>query len=73
MAPHRILTKYSNYADIFYFNLAMNLLENTKINRYIIELIDSKKIFYEPIYTLSLVNFETLKIYIKNHLKIGYI
>ena len=51
----------------------MELFENTKINQYIIELIDNKQPFYRPIYTLSLVELEILKIYIKTHFKISFI
>ncbi len=53
--PTKIPTKYSDYADIFSLNLAMELLENTRINEYTIELIDGKKLSYGPIYALSLV------------------
>ncbi len=51
----------------------MELLENTGINEHAIELIDRKQPFYEPIYTLSLVELETLKTYIKILLKTGFI
>lgn len=51
----------------------MELLENSRMNEYAIELIDGKQSFYEPIYTLSLVELETLKIYIETHLKTGFI
>lgn len=48
----------------------MELPENTSMNMHAI---DGKKPLYEPIYTLSLVKLETLKPYIKTHLKIEFI
>lgn len=35
----KIPTKYADYADIFFVNLAINLPDNTDINNYIIELV----------------------------------
>lgn len=43
------------------------------MNKYIIELINKKQLPYRPIYTLSLVELETLKVYIETHLKTGFI
>lgn len=40
-----------------------------KINGYAIELINNKKFYYGSIYTLSLVELEILKTYIKTYLK----
>ncbi len=51
----------------------MELPENTGINKHVIELIEEKQPLYEPIYALSLVELETLRIYIKTHLKTGFI
>lgn len=51
----------------------MELLENTRLYKYVIELIDGKQSSYGPIYTLSQVELETLKIYIKTYLKIEFI
>ncbi len=51
----------------------MKLSENTNINKYAIELIEGKQPPYGPIYALSLVELETLKIYIKTYLKNGFI
>ena len=41
-APTKVLSKYTNYADIFSFNLAMELPKSTGINEHIIELQDGK-------------------------------
>lgn len=51
----------------------MELSKNTGINKNIIQLIEDNQPLYEPIYTLSLIELETLKGYIKTHLKIVFI
>lgn len=51
----------------------MELPKIIRINEYAIELIDGKQSFYKPIYTLSLIELETLKTYIEAHLKTGFI
>ncbi len=71
--PIKIPTKYSDYTDVFSSDLAMELLENTGMNENAIELIDGKQLLYRPIYTLSLVELETLKTYIETHLKTRFI
>ena len=65
--------EYSDYANIFSTDLAIELLENTNINKYAIELIEGKKLPYGPIYAINLVELETLKTYIKTYLKIEFI
>ena len=51
----------------------MELLENTGMNEHAIELVDGKQSLYKSIYALSPVELETLKAYIKTHLKTGFI
>ena len=51
----------------------MEISENTSINEYAIELVEKKQLLYRLIYTFSLVELETLKTYIENHLKTGFI
>ncbi len=53
--------------------LTIELFENIKINEHVIELIDGKQPPYRPIYTLSPVELETLKAYIKTHLRTEFI
>lgn len=43
------------------------------MNKYVIELIDRKQLFYKPIYALRLVELEILKAYLKTHPKTGFI
>ena len=72
-APTEIPSEYADYADVFSFDLAMELPENTGINEYAIELVEGKQPPYGPIYSLSPVELETLKTYIETHLKTGFI
>lgn len=58
-----------NYTEVFFFDLVMKLFKNTGINEHVIKLIEKKQLSYEPINTLSLVEFETLKTYIETHQK----
>ena len=51
----------------------MELPENMGINKHTIELIDGKQPPYRPIYAFNPVELETLKIYIKTHLKTRFI
>ena len=51
----------------------MELPENIETNEHAIKLIDSNQSFYGSIYTLSLVELETLKIYIRTYLKTEFI
>lgn len=62
-----------NYANDFSANLVMELLKNTGINKYAIELIEGKQPIYGLIYSLSLLELETLKAYIEIHLKTRFI
>ena len=69
----KVPSKYSDYADIFSFDLTMKLPKNIGINEHAIKLQDSKQPPYGPIYTLEPVKLETLKTYIKTYLKTGFI
>ncbi len=66
--PTKNLAEYSDYADVFSSDLALELPENTRMNEHAIELIDGKQPPYGLIYALSPVELETLKAYIKTHL-----
>lgn len=69
----KILAKYADYVDIFSVDLAMVFSKTTNIIKHIIKFIKDKQLPYSPIYTLSLVKLEILKVHIKTHLKIGFI
>ena len=51
----------------------MELLENTGINEHAIKLEKSKQPPFGPIYSLGLVELETLKTYIETNLANGFI
>ena len=65
--------KYSNFADIFSKELAEVLPERTGINKHTIKPEDGKKPPYEPIYSLTPVELETLQTYIKTNLANSFI
>ncbi len=51
----------------------MEILENNGMNEHAIKLIEGKQLPYGPIYTLSTMELEILKAYIKTQLKTGFI
>lgn len=69
----KILPKYEDYANIFLVDLAMELPKIIGINKHVIKLINGKQPLYRPIYSVSPVELETLKAYIKTHLKMRFI
>lgn len=71
--PTKIFSEYTEYSDVFFANLALELPKNIDINKHPIELIEGKQLPYWPIYSLSLVQLKTLQTYIKTHLKTGFI
>ena len=72
-APTKVPSEYADYADIFSFDVAIELPENNNINKHAIELEVGKQPPYGPIYSLRLVKLKTIKTYIKTHLKTGFI
>ena len=73
MAFIKVPVKYSNYSNIFLAKYVAELPENTKINKYTIALEESKQPLFGSIYSLKLVELETLKTYIKTNLANGFI
>ena len=69
----RIPDKYLDFADIFSEAKVLVLPEHTELNEHAINLEDDNHPSYESIYSLGPVELETLKTYIKTHLKIGFI
>ena len=72
-APTKVLTKYSDFADVFSPDLATKLPEHTEINTYAIDLEEGKQLLYRPIYNLRPIELETLKTYIKTNLANSFI
>ncbi len=69
----KIPAKYADIANDFSFDLTMELFENTRINKYAIELVKDKQPLYGSIYSFRLVELKTLKTYTKTHIKTGFI
>ena len=69
----RIPDKYLDFANVFSKANALVLPECTKLNEHAINLENGKQPPYGPIYSLGLMKLETLKTYIKTHLKIRFI
>ena len=72
-APVAILAKYLDFEDVFFKMSSAILPEHTEINTHAINLEECKQPPYGPIYSLGLVELETLKTYIKTHLANGFI
>lgn len=68
-----ILNKYFDFANVFLKKKTLVLLEQIKLNKYIIKLENNKKLSYKPIYNLGLTELEILKIYITIYLKTEFI
>ena len=66
-------TKYLDFADVFLKKSANVFPERTKANEHAIKLEEGKQPSYRPIYSLGLVELETLKTYIETKLANGFI
>lgn len=62
------LDKFTYFVYGFQFDLVARILDNTKINNYVMKLIDDQQLFYKLIYSLKLVQLKTLKTYIEINL-----
>ena len=62
-----------DYGNVFSSENVAKLPENTGINENVIELEEGKQPPFGPIYSLGLVELETLKTYIKTNLANGFI
>ena len=72
-APTEVSAKYSDYSNVVSVEYVAELPKNTGINEHAIELEKSKQPLFGPIYSLELVELETLKTYIKTNLANGFI
>ena len=68
-----VLAKYSYFADMFMQESANVFPEQTGVNEHAIKLEEGIQPLYWPIYRLGLVEFKTLKTYIKTNLVNGFI
>ena len=69
----KVLAKYFNYNNVFSIENVVKLLENTGINEHVIKLEKDKQLLFGSIYSLKLVELETLKTYIKINLTNNFI
>ena len=69
----RITDQYLNFVDILSEQKALVVPELIEFNQHAINLKEGKQPSYGPIYNLGLMELETLKTYIKTHLKTGFI
>ena len=69
----QILSKYSDFSDVFLEEKALILLEITALNQHAIKLQENQQPPYRPIYSLGPVELETLKTYIKTNLANSFI
>ena len=65
--------EYSDYSNVFLAKNVTELSENTRMNEHTIELEESKQPLFRLIYSLGLVELETLKTYIEINLVNGFI
>ena len=72
-APTKVPAKYSDFADVFFLDLATELPKHTEINTHAIDLEEGKQPSYGPIYSLGPVELKTFKTYIETNLAIGFI
>ena len=72
-APTKLPAEYSDFAEVFSSDLASKLFEHIGINDHAIELVKGQQPPYRPIYSLRLVELETLKAYIETNLANGFI
>ena len=72
-APIEVSAEYSDYSNVFLAEHAVELSKNTGMNEHAIKLKEGKQPPFRPIYSLGLVELETLKTYIKTNLAIGFI
>ena len=69
----KIPDKYLDFADILSEKKALVLSECIDLNKHSNKLEDGKQLSYGRIYSVRLMELETLKTYIETHLKTGFI
>ena len=72
-ASTEVPVEYSDYSNVFSAKHAAELPEKTGINEHAIKLEEGKQPSFGPIYSLGLVELETLKTYIETNLANGFI
>lgn len=65
--------EYKEYINVFWHDLIIELPENMRINKHVINLVGSKQLLYKLIYNLSFVELEIRKTYIQIYLKTRFL
>ena len=69
----KVSVEYFDYSNVFSAKYAAEYPENTGMNEHVIKLEEDKQPPFGSIYSLGLVELETLKTYIKTNLANGFI
>ena len=72
-APTEVPAEYSDYSNVFLAKNAAEFPENIEMNEHAIKLEESKQPPFGPLYSLGLVELETLKTYIETNQANGFI
>ena len=72
-ASTKVPAEYFDYSNVFSAKNIAELSKNTGMNEYAFELKEGKQPPFRPIYSLGLVELETLKTYIETNLSNGFI
>ena len=72
-SPTKVSAEYTDFADVFFPDLAFELPKHIEINDHVIKLVDSQQLSYGLIYSLKLVELKILKVYIKTNLANSFI
>lgn len=62
-----VSSKDTDFVDIFSLKFASGISKHTKINNYLINLVDGEQLFYRPIYNLVTVELQILETYIETY------
>ena len=75
-----IISRKSHYFDqihqfyqCIFKKINQGIIKKTAINEYVIKLVEGKQLFYSLIYSLGLIKFEIIQIYIKTILANSFI
>lgn len=71
--PTYVISKYTNFANIFFNNLAARLPEHIETNEYTLDLIEGHQRPYRLIYNVRPIKLVILKTYIEINLANGFI
>lgn len=68
-----VLSKYTDFINVFSSDFVAKLLKYSRINHYLINLVNSQQFLCRPIYSIELIKLKTLKTYINTNLTNNFI